>query len=133
MAINANARERLIGGGIIDYLFSIGGEGVLMLLRKMFKTWSAENFDIPMQFANRGLDDFNIIKEHGFRDDGLAYWEAIKKYVRGILEIYYSSDQMLQEDWEIQNWISDVKVCLPKSCRNQTVSHHFLKASCFKK
>ena len=33
------------------------------------------------------------IKEYGYRDDGLKYWAAIKRYVRGILDIYYENDQ----------------------------------------
>ena len=49
------------------------------------------------------------IKEYGFRDDGLKYWNAIKKYVRGILDIYYENDVAIEEDQEIQNWIGDVK------------------------
>ena len=36
--------------------------------------------------------DFKI-KEYGYRDDGLKYWAAIRKYVRGILDIYYENDK----------------------------------------
>ena len=82
--------------------------------------------------------DFKI-KEYGYRDYGLKYWAAIRKYVRGILDIYYENDKeifknyllelpigrkltgswpevdywnfkkAIQDDVEIQNWIGEVK------------------------
>ena len=50
------------------------------------------------------------IREYGFREDGLKYWAAIKRYTRGILDIYYKSDLDITEDYELQNWIAEVKV-----------------------
>ena len=49
------------------------------------------------------------IKEYGYRDDGLKYWAAIKKYVRGIIDIFYESDKTVRNDQEIQNWIFEVR------------------------
>ena len=50
------------------------------------------------------------IKEYGYREDGLKYWAAIKKYVRGILDIYYKNDADVENDSHIQNWIQDVRI-----------------------
>ena len=33
------------------------------------------------------------IKEYGYRSDGLKYWAAIKKYVCGIVDIFYANDK----------------------------------------
>ena len=71
------------------------------------------------------------ITEYGYRSDGLKYWAAIKKYVRGIIDIFYDSDkerikvtfvflrtkykcilypnQTVIKDTEIQNWIYEVR------------------------
>lgn len=70
------------------------------------------------------------IKEYGYRSDGLKYWAAIKKYVRGIVDIFYDTDkeriqpinscliedtgllnlnETVQNDNEIQNWIFEVR------------------------
>ena len=38
----------------------------------------------------------------------MKYWAAIKKYVRGILDIYYSDDDSIRSDVEVQNWIGEV-------------------------
>ena len=37
------------------------------------------------------------------------YWAAIKKYVRGILNIYYTDDDNIKSDSQVQNWIHEVK------------------------
>ena len=37
------------------------------------------------------------------------YWAAIKKYVRGILNIYYTDDENIKLDSQVQSWIQDVK------------------------
>ena len=50
------------------------------------------------------------IKEYGYREDGLKYWAAVRKYTRGILDIYYESDQDVKADSEVQAWLLDVKV-----------------------
>ena len=50
------------------------------------------------------------IREYGFREDGLKYWDAIKRYTRGILDIYYKCEVDIKEDHELQNWIAEVKV-----------------------
>ena len=38
------------------------------------------------------------------------YWAAIKKYVRGILNLYYTDDSNVKADEQVQNWIKDVKL-----------------------
>ena len=45
--------------------------------------------------------DFKI-KEYGYRDDGLKYWAAIRKYVRGILDIYYENDKEIFKNYLLE-------------------------------
>ena len=40
----------------------------------------------------------------------MKYWTAIKKYARGILDIYYENNDAIKNDSEVQNWIGEVKV-----------------------
>ena len=80
---------------------------------------------MPEELKSRGVDDPTMvskisqkktklillkIKEYGYREDGLKYWAAIKKYVRGILDIYYKNDADVENDSHIQNWIQDVRI-----------------------
>ena len=51
------------------------------------------------------------IKEFGFRDDSLLYWTAIEKYVRQIIELYYTNDDDIVQDNELQNFIYETNVC----------------------
>ena len=42
------------------------------------------------------------------RDDGVRLWDAISRYVVGIVEQFYTSDDVIINDNEIQAWICDV-------------------------
>ena len=83
--------------GKIIMLYRGMGKVSFMLLRTVFRNTPQINFTFK-------------IREYGFRDDGLKYWDAIKRYTRGILDIYYKSDGDIKEDHELQNWIAEVKV-----------------------
>ena len=43
-----------------------------------------------------------------FRDDTLLLWAAVKRYVSAYLRIYYTSDQDVREDSELQGWIHEL-------------------------
>jgi len=87
---------------------STGGGGHLELLRRGFKKWSIEDFDLPKCLAKRGVLDSKI-KEYGYRDDSLLYWAVIKKYVRRIVELYYAGDQDVANDSELQDFMEESK------------------------
>ncbi|XP_068423941.1 polyunsaturated fatty acid 5-lipoxygenase-like isoform X2 [Clinocottus analis] len=80
MAINTKAREQLICEcGIFD---------------KVIKA--------------RGVDNKEELPTYFYRDDGYRVWEATKSFVSDVVHIYYTSDETVQEDGEIQAFIKDV-------------------------
>ncbi|CAG5091296.1 Oidioi.mRNA.OKI2018_I69.PAR.g12956.t1.cds [Oikopleura dioica] len=107
--VNSNVYGRnglLASGALSDMGFSLGGGGHVQLMQRGLKKWTIDDFDVPKNLEKRGLLD-DKIKEFGYRDDSLLYWAAIKKYVRGIIELYYKSDDDLAQDSELQNWIKE--------------------------
>ncbi|KAM9197280.1 polyunsaturated fatty acid 5-lipoxygenase isoform 3-T3 [Dugong dugon] len=58
----------------------------------------------------RGMDSTEDIPYYFYRDDGLLVWEAIKKFTAEVIGIYYESDQVVEEDQELQNFVKDVHV-----------------------
>jgi len=43
-----------------------------------------------------------------YRDDACDYWKIIESYVGEVLGHYYTSDQEVVDDYEIDDWIKDV-------------------------
>ena len=67
-----------------------------------------QDYNLPKNLKKRGVDDPSKLPAYYYRDDGLALWEAIEKFVREIVGIFYKSDDDVEKDDEIQNWILDV-------------------------
>ncbi|XP_059755665.1 polyunsaturated fatty acid 5-lipoxygenase isoform X2 [Balaenoptera ricei] len=58
----------------------------------------------------RGMDNTEDIPYYFYRDDGLLVWEAIRAFTAEVVDIYYGSDQVVEEDQELQDFVSDVYV-----------------------
>uniref|UniRef100_A0A8C0E7R0 Arachidonate 5-lipoxygenase n=1 Tax=Balaenoptera musculus TaxID=9771 RepID=A0A8C0E7R0_BALMU len=57
-----------------------------------------------------GMDNTEDIPYYFYRDDGLLVWEAIRAFTAEVVDIYYGSDQVVEEDQELQDFVRDVYV-----------------------
>ncbi|KAG2468361.1 LOX5 lipoxygenase, partial [Polypterus senegalus] len=106
LEINTNARLNLISeNGIFKEVVSTGGDGLLPLLQRECKKMKFKSLLPTFDFEER---DVNRLKNYFYRDDSLKIWNAIKSFVSGIVDLYYSSDKDVMVDKELQNWIHDV-------------------------
>ncbi|XP_046861552.1 allene oxide synthase-lipoxygenase protein-like [Xenia sp. Carnegie-2017] len=109
LAIDTIGRKELIGkGGIVDLSLSLGGGGHVTFMEKCFKQTTFQDYNLPKNLKKRGVNDPSKLPEYYYRDDGLALWEAIEKFVGEIVGIFYKRDDDVKKDDEIQNWILDV-------------------------
>ncbi|XP_046861563.1 allene oxide synthase-lipoxygenase protein-like isoform X2 [Xenia sp. Carnegie-2017] len=109
LACNTIRRKELLGeGGVVDQTLSLGGGGHMEFMEKCFKKMNFEDYNFPNSLKNRGVDDPSKLQEYYYRDDGLALWEAIQKFVSEMVGIFYRSDEDVKKDDEVQNWIFDV-------------------------
>ncbi|XP_039603346.1 polyunsaturated fatty acid 5-lipoxygenase-like [Polypterus senegalus] len=105
LAINANARLTLISeNGAFKKVFSIGGNGLNVLLQKECQEIEFKSLLPKADFEKRGVSQ---LKNYFYRDDCLKLWEAIESFVSDIVDLFYSSDEDVKEDKELQNWIDD--------------------------
>ncbi|XP_076121993.1 polyunsaturated fatty acid lipoxygenase ALOX15B-like [Alosa pseudoharengus] len=106
LQINIMARDQLMSE---EAFFSehtgIGLIGSRMFLRKALATLTYSSLCLPENIKVRGLEE---IPNFYYRDDGLKLWKIIHEYVEGVLGHYYTSDDYIQRDTELQLWIKDI-------------------------
>ncbi|MBC7880050.1 MAG: lipoxygenase [Anaerolineae bacterium] len=102
---NQLGRQRLINReGPVDHLLAGTLPESLQLVVDGYESWNIQEFAFPTDIQNRGVDDVNKLPHYPFRDDGQLLWEAIHKYVKEYLSIYYQIDNDLSLDFELQDW-----------------------------
>jgi arachidonate 5-lipoxygenase len=110
LAINTIGRISLIGeGGIADKGLSVGQGGHIDLIQRAYKAFDYESIILPKSLKKRGVDDRTVLPNYFYRDDAMELWKAINQFVDDILGIYYHSDNDVQQDDEVQQWISEVQ------------------------
>lgn len=108
IAINTAARQSLINdGGILDVTLSSGVKGAYAAVRRAFDSFKIQDLVFPDAIKARGLDDPKLEKYY-YRDDGLRLWRLIMEYVSEIIGIYYSSNEDVARDTELQAWMSEM-------------------------
>ncbi|XP_056097940.1 polyunsaturated fatty acid 5-lipoxygenase-like [Rhinichthys klamathensis goyatoka] len=114
IAINTAAREKLISkNGIVDQFVSAGGTGIVEVIQKAMKTLTYKSLCFPEAIKARGVED---LPNYYYRDDGMMVWEAVKSFVSDVVKIFYSSDETVQKDKEIQAFVQDVCFSGMKNC-----------------
>nr|XP_023402917.1 arachidonate 5-lipoxygenase isoform X2 [Loxodonta africana] len=111
IAINTKAREQLICEyGLFDKANATGGGGHVQMVQRAMQELTYASLCFPEAIRARGMDSTEDIPYYFYRDDGLLVWEAIKKFTAEVIGIYYESDQVVEEDQELQDFLKDVYV-----------------------
>uniref|UniRef100_A0A3P8PGM8 Arachidonate 5-lipoxygenase a n=1 Tax=Astatotilapia calliptera TaxID=8154 RepID=A0A3P8PGM8_ASTCA len=109
IAINTKAREQLICEcGIFDKANATGGGGHVQMVQRAVKTLTFRSLCFPDLIKSRGVDSKEELPTYFYRDDGYKVWEATKRFVSDVVNIYYTSDESVQGDEEIQAFVKDV-------------------------
>ncbi|KAL5976038.1 hypothetical protein ACLOJK_020368 [Asimina triloba] len=119
MEINALAREFLInGGGIIELSFSPKKYSMQLSSDAYAKSWRFDMEGLPGDLIRRGMAVEDPTAQHGlkltiedypFAADGLLVWSAIEKWVSDYVAHYYTKDEMVSSDTELQAWWTEVR------------------------
>ncbi|XP_073780370.1 polyunsaturated fatty acid 5-lipoxygenase isoform X1 [Danio rerio] len=117
IAINTAAREKLINDtGVFNEANSSGGIGLQQVIQKAMQTLTYKSLCFPEAMKTRGVDNQEDLPNYYYRDDGMLVWEAVKSFVSDVVKIYYSSDETVQGDEEIQAFVQDVCSSGMKNC-----------------
>ncbi|XP_034532020.1 arachidonate 12-lipoxygenase, 12S-type [Notolabrus celidotus] len=106
LEINCRGRTQLISAdGIFKRVVSTGGDGLMVLAQREYKVLTYRSLQPQCDFADRGVT--HLDKYH-YREHTLLLWDALHRFISGVVHLYYHSDQDVQEDLELQAWIRDI-------------------------
>ncbi len=108
LEINEGAKHSLIiPGGVVASVLSPSIQGSLGMVRDARVAWRFDQ-NLPHRlFELRGLD-VSRLPEFPFRDDTLLLWDAIRDFVGAYLALYYTSDEDVRQDSEVQAWVHEI-------------------------
>ena len=83
----------------------MGSPGIHELIQKSVSTLKYDEYNLPLDIVRRGLGD---IPNYHFRDDALDLWYAIMVYVKRVIDFFYTSDEDITNDLELQDWVKEM-------------------------
>lgn len=109
--INYGAHNRLLAPkGAVDSLLSATIDSNSQLAIKEAQSHLA-NFNevaFPRTLEKRGVNNSKQLPIYPYRDDGQRIWDAIHQWVQEYLGLFYSSDQYVETDSQLQSWASEL-------------------------
>ncbi|XP_004604906.1 arachidonate 12-lipoxygenase, 12R-type [Sorex araneus] len=109
--INSIGRALLLNeGGLSARGMSLGLEGFAEVMVRALSEITYDSLYLPNDFVERGVQD---LPGYYYRDDCLAVWDALERYVTEIITYYYPCDAAVEADSELQSWVQEIfKECL---------------------
>uniref|UniRef100_A0A3B5AMP0 Hydroperoxide isomerase ALOXE3-like n=1 Tax=Stegastes partitus TaxID=144197 RepID=A0A3B5AMP0_9TELE len=106
LQINLQARGSLLAaGGVFDQAMGSGLKTIPVLLSRASARITYRSLCVPDDLKDRGLDN---LPQSYYAQDALRIWEVLHSFVVSWLQLYYSKDDDVQLDSELQGWITDI-------------------------
>jgi arachidonate 15-lipoxygenase len=109
LPINALAVRRLINkGGKVEELLSPQIESAYKVLAAIRNDFHFRESFLPRQVQKRGVGFDSAVASYPYRDDGILIWNAIDRWVRDYVDLYYETDADVAEDDELAQWTAEI-------------------------
>lgn len=102
--INNSAAGSLIAeGGPIDSIFGAKIESTQLAAGTDRLNLDFYGYMLPADLATRCVDNKDIL-DYPYRDDAILIWDAIQEWTMSYINVYYSDDAAVTEDYELTAW-----------------------------
>lgn len=102
LAINEQARKNLLAPfGEIAKSMAAQHSGNINLVRMTWASWKYQDHSLDADLEHRDVKD---LPGYLYRDDATKVYAAIDEYARGILGIWYQTNEDVISDQELQAW-----------------------------
>uniref|UniRef100_A0A3Q1ELP6 Zgc:152891 n=1 Tax=Acanthochromis polyacanthus TaxID=80966 RepID=A0A3Q1ELP6_9TELE len=106
LQINLQARASLLAAdGVFDKAMGSGLKTLPVLLSRASARTTYRSLCVPDDLEDRGLGN---LPHSYFAQDALRVWDALHRFVVSWVNVYYSRDDDVQLDSELQHWITDI-------------------------
>ncbi|XP_066502216.1 hydroperoxide isomerase ALOXE3 [Hoplias malabaricus] len=106
LQINIQARASLLAAnGVFDKAIGCGLKAAPLLLARGMNNLHYTSMCVPDDLEDRGLDK---LPNCYYAQDALRVWNALHRFVVSWVDLYYSCDQEVQQDSELQCWIQEI-------------------------
>jgi len=109
LALNDSAKHSLIApGGGVDHVLAMTLEASVELTGQGLTSFRLDEAAPDRALAERGVADPDGLPELPYRDDGLAIWGAITKYIDEYVALYYADEAAVRDDAEMQAFFREL-------------------------
>jgi len=105
--INHEAVEFLVPT-VIKFTASTSITGTVELGARAWANVDFQDLNLKNNLKSRKVDDARILPNYDYRDFAVPIWDAIHRYVLGLMNAFYSCNDEVVKDHELQNWANEI-------------------------
>jgi hypothetical protein len=89
-------------------VYGTGYTGQNTMVNRLYQDFDFRSYDPHFDFEQRGVLDGEKLPNFHYRDDAIRLWDADHSYIEKMMDLFYKSDEDVQQDTELASWVSEM-------------------------